>query len=159
MSFLPRPSRRNNELTVEPIPLNRMTLLWMTPEELNVIELAVAEDHAIIVGPEKGGPRGLTVTRSDIEWARGVDRIAAKAVDASTRGDFVQAIDLYLQALVQAPGADIYLMSIGACYVNMGRFRDALTYFRRAHEVSPQNGCVTENLRMLEMVIRSRHGV
>jgi tetratricopeptide (TPR) repeat protein len=141
------------DLTAKPIPRERMDLLWLNPDEFDLVGLAAAEQHQVIIGPEKGGPRRLTVTSGDLDWARRVDKVAAKAVQASSERDYAGAIKFYRQALKLAPGADIYLMSIGSCYANMRRTRKALAYLKRAHEISPQNERIRRNLRALEALL------
>ena len=143
----------SDELTVDPISRERMDMLWMDAEELEVLQIAVEGKHEVFIGPEKGGSRKLTVTREDVEWAKSVDRIAAKAAKASSRHDFITAIKYYKEALKLAPGADIYLMSIGSCYANMQQLQEALLYLNRAHEISPNNRRVSKNLRVLEMTL------
>ena len=144
---------RSGDLTAEPIPRERMDLLWLNPDEFDVVGLAVEGKHEVVIGPEKGGPRRLTVTTEDLAWARRVDRVAAKAVQASSSGDYAVAIRFYRQALRLAPGADIYLMSIGSCYANMRKTRDALAYLERAHEISPQNERIHRNLSALQVLL------
>ncbi len=143
----------SDELTVDPISRERMDMLWMDAEELEVLQIAVEGKHEVFIGPEKGGPRKLTVTREDVEWAKSVDQIAAKAAEASSRHDFITAIKYYKEALKLAPGADIYLMSIGSLYANMQQLQEALLYLNRAHEISPNNQRVSKNLRVLEMML------
>ncbi len=144
----------SSDLTAEPITRERMDLLWLNPDEFDVIGLSVDGKREVALGPEKGGPRRLPVTSDDLDWARRVDCVAAKAVQASSEGDYAGAIKFYEQALRLAPGADIYLMSIGSCYANMGKSSQALIYLKRAHEISPQNERIQMNLRALETVLR-----
>lgn len=140
----------SRELKAEPIARERMDLLWTDGEQLEVLLLAADTGSEVFMGLEQGGPKKLSVSREDVEWAISVDKVAAKAADASSRGDFEAAIRHYREALRLAPGADIYLMSIGACYANMGRPRKALPYLRRAHEISPGNPRIQKNLRALQ---------
>ena len=138
--------REQTQLTAKPISRERMDLLWMDAEELEVL---VEGRHEVFLGPEKGGPKKLLVTKEDVGWAKQVDKVAARAAEASARGDFAIAIILYRDALELAPGADIYLMSIGSCYANMGQPRNALPCLERAHQISPNNQRIARNLRAL----------
>jgi tetratricopeptide (TPR) repeat protein len=86
------------------------------------------------------------VTAQDIEWAIRVDAIAGEAEDAFKRGDVLDAIERYRNALREAPGCDVYLMSIGTCFAELGALRDAVRYFERASQISPQNAQIARNL-------------
>jgi tetratricopeptide (TPR) repeat protein len=82
----------------------------------------------------------------DIEWAKRVNEYAVKAEQAGRVDQHQRAIDLYKDALTLAPGCDLYLMSIGCCYANLGDLRRGLRYLERAHEISPGEERIKRNL-------------
>jgi tetratricopeptide (TPR) repeat protein len=154
----PSPSPHPSILIAEPIPRKRMELLWMDGKELEVLRAIMAGmgnyAHGTNIGPKGSFQKNMhDFTREDVEWALCVDRIAAQAADASKRGNFEAAINHYEEALRMAPGADIYLMSIGACYANMNNPEMALPYLQRAHAISPSNQRILKNLRGLQLRI------
>jgi tetratricopeptide (TPR) repeat protein len=85
-------------------------------------------------------------TPEDVDWAKKVNVYALKAEKASRAGKRQEAIALYKDALRLAPGCDLFLMSIGCCYANMGEVARGLQYLERAHEISPGQERITRNL-------------
>lgn len=144
---------KKNELTVEPIARERMDLLWFNPDEWGTLELAIKDGTPVFVGPEKGGPKEIKVTIEGLEWIKQVDRIAAKAVSAAKQGNFSLAIQHYKDALKLAPGTDLYLMSIGSCLANQKKISEALPYLQRAHEISPNNQRILDNLNSCKQAL------
>ena len=136
-------------LTAPAIERNRMALLWTDADQLEALDMVVGIGGPILLPDENGNPQKLDVTKEDVSWAKKVDLIAAKAAEASNRGDYEKSITFYKNALELAPGADIYLMSIGACYAKLGNNQKAQAYLNRAHEISPQNKRIKTNLEAL----------
>jgi tetratricopeptide (TPR) repeat protein len=85
-------------------------------------------------------------TLEDVEWATEVNVYAVKAEQAGRAGEHEQAVALYKDALNLAPGCDLYLMSIGCSYANMGELARGLRYLERADEISPGEERITRNL-------------
>lgn len=138
-------------LTAAPVEHKRMLLLWLGANVLHHINRTL--DHQPAVGVLMGDShdqREWDVTRADVLWAMEVSVVAEQAHEAGKRGDFVSAIHLYKQALQQAPGCDLYLMSIGVGYHQLGERGKALDYLHRAAEISPDNARIRENLRLAE---------
>jgi hypothetical protein len=150
------------DLSAAPLARKRMNLLWIGPAQLEVLE-AVAKGAYANVAVEslasdeptpaadlfKTVARQVTegqITADDIAWALRVDAMAGEAEDAFRRGDVLDAIERYRDALQEAPGCDVYLMSMGTCYAELGALRDAVRYFERAAQISPQNAQIARNL-------------
>jgi predicted Zn-dependent protease len=150
------------DLSAAPLARKRMNLLWIGPAQLEVLE-AVAKGAYANVAVEslasdeptpaadlfKTVARQVTegqITADDIAWALRVDAMAGEAEDAFRRGDVLDAIERYRDALQEAPGCDVYLMSMGTCYAELGALRDAVRYFDRAAQISPQNAQIARNL-------------
>ncbi|MBN2588535.1 MAG: hypothetical protein JXA96_01630 [Sedimentisphaerales bacterium] len=137
-------------LRASPIERKRMQLLWTDAEQLEILEMAVANGAPAFFPDENGKPQVFDITKEDVSWAIKVDIVAAKAAEAASRNDYRTAITFYKNALKLAPGADIYLMSIGCCYENLGQKQDALSYLKRAQDISPQNTRIKNNLEALQ---------
>jgi tetratricopeptide (TPR) repeat protein len=121
-----------------------MDLLWLDPQTFEI--LAVAGKATVLTDDGAGGAHDLQFTPEDLEWAKQVDGYAEKAQKAGQRGDQRAAIQHYRQALKLAPGCDLYLMSIGCCYANMGQTKIGIKYLERAAEISPNNARIHKNL-------------
>jgi len=127
----------------------QMDLLWMSREELAALKASLGNLDLPASDPRgNGGVRAQKqdVTIRDIEWAERVMTIAEQAAAASQGHDYAKAIELYRQALQQAPDCDLYLMSIGACYANMGKPARGLPYLKRAARINPNNDRIQHNL-------------
>ena len=85
------------ELAESPISRERMDLLWINPDELDLLEIALKTRTSVpvMLGPEKGGPKTISGTKKDIEWAKSIDRISARASAAYSRGDYNNARAYY----------------------------------------------------------------
>lgn len=146
------------ELPAEPITRERMDLLWMNPGGLRILKISLGSGkgdlHVIPDG--RGGLRELLVTVEDVEWAERVNTIAERASSASRVGDFVQAIKHYREALASAPGCDLYLMSIGSCYAQLGDLHNAKLYLERAAKISPDNRRIQDNLAPLSEMLSAK---
>lgn len=133
-----------DELYLRAAPLDpaRCRLLWMDPATLGLF--AAPNTHTMI----QVGNRVIEAAFSpqDIEWARAVNEYAVKAVEAGRADRHQEAVEFYKKALELAPGCDLYLMSIGCCYANMGNVRRGLKYLERANEINPDEQRIRSNL-------------
>lgn len=133
-----------DELYLGAAPLDpaRCRLLWRDPATLG---LFAAPNTRTMV---QVGNRVIEAVFSpqDIEWARAVSEYAVKAEQAGRGDRHQEAIEFYKKALKLAPGCDLYLMSIGCCYANMGNVRRGLRYLERAYEISPNEERIKRNL-------------
>jgi hypothetical protein len=149
----------NADLTAPPLPRTRMNLLWVGPAQLAMFKamarggytgVAIAgADGAASVEPSKTIMRQISegrITEQDIEWAINVDAIAGEAEALFGQGDLLEAIAKYREALRYAPGCDVYLMSVGTCYGELGALKEAIRYFERAAQISPDNARIARNL-------------
>jgi tetratricopeptide (TPR) repeat protein len=150
------------DLSCAPLPRNLINLLWVGPEQLEILKSvakgAYSNVKVVDVGsddPTPGADILKTIARQisegqvsadDLDWALRVDAIAGEAENTFKRGDVLVAIERYRDALQEAPGCDVYLMSMGTCYAELGALRDAVRYFERAAQVSPQNARIARNL-------------
>jgi tetratricopeptide (TPR) repeat protein len=137
------PVRSGDEEFVHAAPLapSRRRLLWMDPAALNLLVNSFTVIHE--------GSQLIEVQYSehDIQWAKRVNEYAVRAEQAGRASQFQQAIELYKAALRLAPGCDLYLMSVGCCYANLGDLRRGLNYLERANEISPGQKRITQNLQ------------
>ena len=134
----------------------QMDLLWMDRKELAALKASLGNPDGPASDPRNNG--GMSnqkkdVTIQDIEWAEKVMAVAEQAAAASQQGDYAKAIQLYRQALQQAPDCDLYLMSIGACYANMGKPSRGLPYLKRAAKISPNNARIQRNLATVRQML------
>ena len=129
-------------LRATPLDPARRKLLWMDPATLGLFStpntLTLMQDGNRLIE--------ATFSEQDIEWARKVNQYAVKAEQAGRANNHGEAIELYRGALTLAPGCDLYLMSIGCCYANMGDLRRGLRYLERASEISPGEERIRQNL-------------
>jgi len=150
------------DLSCAPLPRNLINLLWVGPEQLEILKSVAKGTYSNIkvvdLGSDDSNPgadilktiaRQISegqVSADDLNWALRVDAIAGEAESAFRSGDVLAAIERYRDALQEAPGCDVYLMSMGTCYAELGALRDAVRYFERAAQVSPQNARIARNL-------------
>ena len=96
----------------------------------------------------------MNVTKEDIDFAMELTPIVEKANAAAQLNNHSEAIKLYHEALKRAPGCDMYLMSIGCAYANMGELQKGLVYLERAAEISPRNERINRNLSGIRAALR-----
>jgi len=144
------------ELTANPINREKMALLWLEQGQLEGLSgaLSLGLDTILIDDFVKGGTRNITISDKNLEWAKTVRKVAAKAEIAARQRDFKSAIQYYKEALKIAPGADIFIMSIGNCYGNMGLFEKGIAFLRCALTISPASTRIINNLQKLEASMR-----
>ena len=143
--------RYATHLSADPVSQARRMLLWLGPEELSVLKQAAETQERVDVAAADGGTSVQSVSKTDIDWAIRVDKFAERASSASQRRQYKEAVSSYLAALGEAPGADIYLMSVGSCLAMLRDKRNALRFLRRAHEINPENQQISRNLRQCQM--------
>lgn len=143
-----------DEINQESISRDKMDLLWVDVSALNVLKATIGKGQVTHSVPDdQGGVRELQVTAEDIDWAEKVNKLAEKASDASNSKNYAEAIGLYHKALIMAPGCDLYLMSIGCCYANMGQPKKGIKYIERAAKISPGNKRIQSNLIALRSIL------
>jgi tetratricopeptide (TPR) repeat protein len=132
----------------EPISRKRMDLLWLDPPRLAQLERPILEHGVIsVVIGDNTNLRDHAVNLEDYQWARQVEKVVDKAFAASESDCYHDAIRYYKEALLLAPGCDLFLMSIGSCYACLGQKQKAIMYLERAAEISPGNTRIRENLK------------
>ena len=150
------------DLSSAPLPRKLMNLLWVGGEQLEILKSVAKGTYSNIkvvdLGSDDSNPgadilktiaRQISegqVSADDLNWALRVDAIAGEAESTFRSGDVLAAIERYRDALQEAPGCDVYLMSMGTCYAELGALRDAVRYFERAAQISPQNARIARNL-------------
>jgi len=134
-------------LQAEPISRKRMHLLWLDPPHLAQLEQPLTQHKVIIVNMgNSSNVQDYEITQEDFEWAKQIELIVDKAYSAGQRKDFNESIRYYKEALLLAPGCDLFLMSIGVGYAEIGQKAKALRYLERAAQISPGNTRIRENL-------------
>jgi tetratricopeptide (TPR) repeat protein len=138
-------------LQAEPISRKRMDLLWLDPPHLAQVArlLAGREIVTVTVGSLPEDMRDNAFSRDDLAWAQRIEKIVDKAFAAGQHGELGEAIRRYKQALLAAPGCDLFLMSVGVAYFQSGEKGLALRYLERASEISPHNGRIRRNLEQV----------
>jgi tetratricopeptide (TPR) repeat protein len=129
----------------------------MDQAELAALKASLGKPDAAVSGANGDGgasARKQEITGGDIAWAESVMAIAEQAAAASYDRDYAKAIRLYRKALQHAPDCDLYLMSIGACYANMGEPARGLPYLKRAAKISPDNTRIQHNLAAVKQMLR-----
>ena len=134
-------------LKAEPIARGRMDLLWLDPPRLAQLEPLIKKQGTITVSMGDGTSlRDSQFTMDDFRWAKSVEAIVDKAFGAAQRNDFQGSIRYYREALELAPGCDLFLMSIGSSYGQLGQKQRAIRFLERAAQISPGNIRIRQNL-------------
>lgn len=135
-------------LQAEPISRKRMDLLWLDPPRLAQLETPLIQYKVITVTMgDSSNLRDHEFTMEDFQWAKQVEQIVNKAFTAGQRGKYREAIQHYQNALKLAPGCDLFLMSIGVSYAQLGQKERAVQYLQRANQISPTNMRIVDNLK------------
>jgi tetratricopeptide (TPR) repeat protein len=133
-------------LQAEPISRKRMDLLWLDPPRLAQLQQPLAQHNVITITiGDSSNLRDHDITQEDFEWAKQVEQIVDKAFASGQRGNHKESIRHYKQALLLAPGCDLFLMSIGASYAQLGQKGKAIQYLGRAAQISPGNSRIRDN--------------
>ena len=134
-------------LTAEPISRKQMDLLWLDPPHLNQLtELAAKHKTVTVTLGDSTHLRDHVITPDDCEWAKKIEKIVDKAFAASQNGNYKSSIKYYKEALILAPGCDLFLMSVGAGYAQLKQKEKAVGYLEKAAQISPDNARILENL-------------
>jgi hypothetical protein len=138
-------------LTAEPISRKRMDLLWLDPPHLAHVGQLLAQQQVITITMGAGSAvQDHEITREDFEWAKRIERIVDKAYSAGQDGRFPDGIRLYKEALRQAPGCDLFLMSIGVGRAQIGEKARGIRFLERAVQISPGNMRIRKNLEHVQ---------
>lgn len=137
-------------LNATPIARNRMELIWLEPPRLQELSTRVEQAGGRLITEyydrADDDRREYEITTADIDWAKKIEKVVDFAYEAGQRGDFGESIRYYRQALQLAPGGDLFLMSVGVAYVQLGEKERGLRFLERAAEISPTNGRIRRNL-------------
>ena len=76
------------------------------------------------------------------------DQLLARAIDLHQAGDMLGAIDSYKAVLALAPDRADALSNLGAAYVRLGQFDDAIAQYSRAVKADPANNAIRLNLAL-----------
>ncbi len=68
------------------------------------------------------------------------------AYRAGQQNNFCASIKYYKQALLLASGSDLFFMSIGVAYIQLGENERGIRFLERAANTSPKNGRIRKNL-------------
>lgn len=134
-------------LQAEPISRKRMDLLWLDPPRLAQLQQPLAQHKVTIVTMgDSSNLRDHEITQEDFEWAKQIEQTVDKAFALGQRGNYRESIQYYKRALELAPGCDLFLMSIGASYAQLGQKEKAIQFLQRAAQISPGNSRIRDNL-------------
>ncbi len=139
-------------LSATPIPRAKMELIWLDPQKLKQLATVVQEGGGKAVttfyDSADGDRREYEISENDIRWAKKIEKVVDSAFSAGQQRRFEESLKYYKRALLMAPGGDLFLMSIGVCYVQMGEKERGLRFLERAAKISPINGRIRKNLRI-----------
>ncbi len=76
------------------------------------------------------------------------ERLFARALELQQAGDVLGAIDTYNAALVIVPGNPDALSNLGAAYVKLGQFDEAIAQYEAALKADPMSNTVRLNLAL-----------
>jgi len=138
-------------LRAAPLDPARKSLLWMDPATLGLLS-----SNTLTIMQQGNRFIEVAYSEADVEWARKVNAQAVPAQEAANRDRYADAIELYRAALKLAPGCDLYLMSIGCCYANVGDLSRGLRYVERAAEISPNEERILQNLAGVRQAARGQ---
>jgi tetratricopeptide (TPR) repeat protein len=86
--------------------------------------------------------------RGQAQNAQDFERLFARALELQQAGDTLGAIDTYKAALTIAPNNADVLSNLGAAYVRLGQFDDAIAQYESALRSDPGNSTVRLNLAL-----------
>src|SRR5436309_9727604 len=76
------------------------------------------------------------------------EELFAKGVQLHQSGDILGAIEAYQDALARAPGRIDARSNLGAAFVHLGRYQDAVEQYGKALAIDPDNTRVRFNLAL-----------
>ena len=140
-SRLSRPSQMMDEelLAAGPIPRHRMELIWLDPDQLKELaeNVRIGGGRALLKVTADGEPKTYTISSADIAWAQEIEKIVDFAYAAGQQGRFAEAITHYKRALLLAPGGDLFLMSVGVAFVQLGDKARGIQYLEKGGRDQP----------------------
>ncbi len=80
--------------------------------------------------------------------AQDFERLFVRALELQQAGDVLGAIDTYKAALAIVPGNADALSNLGAAYVKLGQFDDAIAHYEAALKAAPMSNTVRLNLAL-----------
>ena len=80
--------------------------------------------------------------------AQDFDRLFARALELHQAGDLLGAIDTYKAALAISPDRADALSNLGAAYVRLGQYDDAIKQYQAALKADPVNSAFRLNLAL-----------
>jgi protein O-GlcNAc transferase len=86
--------------------------------------------------------------RGQAQNAQDFERLFARALELQQAGDTLGAIDTYKAALTIAPNNADVLSNLGAAYVRLGQFDDAIAQYEMALKSDPDSSTVRLNLAL-----------
>ena len=140
-------------LTAEPISRKQMALLWLDPHHLKQLGQKITEYGVITVTMgDNANLAEYEISQKDYDWAKQIELVVDDAFAASQRKHYKRAIQYYKKALELAPGCDLFLMSVGSSYAQLGQKSIALKYLERAAKISPGNARIQNNLNNIKQM-------
>jgi tetratricopeptide (TPR) repeat protein len=137
-------------LAAQPVSRARMELLWLDPPRLKElaakVQAAGGRVTTVFYDSADNDRREYEITGEDIRWAQGIEKLVDFAYASGQEEHFIESVLFYKQALTLAPGEDLFLMSVGVAYVQLGQKERGLRFLERAARVSPTNGRIQRNL-------------
>lgn len=147
------------DLSAAPISRARMDLLWLAPhimqafhqtlragQQISIMNRTGAQEDDLLYGRINEHFRRGEVGAADLEWAMRVDAIAEQAQMLGEGERPLDGIAKWREALAEAPGCDLYLMSMGAMFGALGMHAIAVRYLERAVQLNPQSPRIARNL-------------
>lgn len=138
-------------LVAPPITPARMELIWVEPKRLQNLAAEVrgagGRRTTVFYDSADNDRREIEILETDIRWAQGVEKVVDFAYEAGQAGRLEASIRFYKLALVLAPGGDLFLMSIGVAFVQLGQKERGLRFLEYAARLSPKNGRIQRNLQ------------
>jgi tetratricopeptide (TPR) repeat protein len=142
-------------LGATPISRARMELIWLEPAGLRdlaaKVKAAGGSVSTVFYDSSDDDRREYLIRQEDIRWAQGIEKLVDFAFEAGQARRFEEAVHFYKQALLLAPGGDLFLMSVGVGYVQMGENDRGLRFLQRAAQLSPTNGRIRRNLEKAKL--------
>jgi len=134
-------------LEADPLPPARMALLHLDPEQLAQVGAALDREPSIVVRFDGSGREvPCHLTGEDHRWAESLAPLQDRAQAEASIGNLEGVVAAYREGLRRAPGSDLFLMSLGVAYLQLGEVERGLRFLERAAEISPRNERIRANL-------------
>jgi hypothetical protein len=148
------------DLGAAPISRARMDLLWLAPHVMQAFAQTLRGGRRIEVTADTGSTdddllyarinehfRRGEIGAADLEWAMRADALAEQAQILCQQDLLTEGLGKWREALALAPCCDLYLMSVGALFGNLGMHSIAVRYLERAVQLNPQSPRIARNLQ------------